>query len=86
MEGGMGETTVKFRGVVVITPGEKSRARGLLLASMSPNPKIFNTISNNQGEREVSGVENFGIASFPNIPSNGGRDGGFFRRTKARGP
>jgi hypothetical protein len=51
---------------------------------MSPKPKIFNTVSDDKGEWEVSGVEDFGVASFPNIPSNGGRDGGFFRGVKAR--
>jgi hypothetical protein len=51
---------------------------------MSPKPKIFNTVLDNKGGREVSGVEDFGAASFPNIPSNGGKDGGFFQGAKAK--
>jgi hypothetical protein len=68
----------RSRGIEIITPSIKSRGGRSSSAAVRPKPNILYTAAGNKSKVFIDAIENQRILSFPDIPSNGHLDRGFF--------
>jgi hypothetical protein len=65
------------------TPRIKNWGRASRGTSVRPKSNILNTTASNEGKVFINTVEDHGVSSFPNCPSNGGAYGRGFKAAAA---